>query len=216
MKRAAAVLVVGSACVTVALGVSLALFALERSGGWGGRSSATRALFVFWLLGAASVWTFVVIRATKASSPWTAPAVAASVFSLLGTASVQGAVLHLTTRTELRTTTWIRLCWSSPLRWLGLSPVFGARHLSSVLESICNVAIARKIRADDRSTEGDRDLLVTWLREMRAGSRPFHAEQVRARVRELASTRLDYDTLRVVFEDDEFAYIPSRSGELPS
>lgn len=95
---------------------------------------------------------------------------------------------------------------------LGFSPVFGARHLSSVLEQVCNVAIARKIREDDRSTERDRDSLVSWLREMRAGSRPFHAEQVRERVRALASTRLPYHTLRVVFENDEFAYVPLTTG----
>jgi ATP-dependent Clp protease ATP-binding subunit ClpB len=95
----------------------------------------------------------------------------------------------------------------------GFSPVFGARHLSSVLESTCNVAIARKIREDDKSTEGDRDSLVSWLREMRAGSRPFHAEQVRERVRELASTRLDYHTLRVLFDDDEFTYVPVQGAE---
>jgi len=144
MRRAAAVFVVGSACVTVAAGVSLALFALERRGGWGGRSSMTRALFVFWLLGAASVWTLVVVRAMRASSPWTATSVAAAAFSLLGTAWVQGAVLHLTTRTELRTTTWISFCWRSPLGLLGCPPVVGALMLATIAAAIAfAVCVAR-------------------------------------------------------------------------
>jgi hypothetical protein len=95
----------------------------------------------------------------------------------------------------------------------GFSADYGARHLAATLESTCNVAIAKRIRGDDTRGEEDRAELVRWLREMRAGDRPFSAEQVRQRVHELAAARLDYDTLRVVFREGRFEYVPLRSPE---
>ena len=64
----------------------------------------------------------------------------------------------------------------------GFSPVFGARHLAKTLDSICNVEVAKRIRQDDTSTAEDRGELIGWLREMRAGERPFAADEVRQRV----------------------------------
>ena len=68
--------------------------------------------------------------------------------------------------------------------------------------------IAKRIHRDDRRPDGDRETLISWLREMRAGDRPFDAEQVRRRVRELAGAQLAYERLRIVFGDGEFAYEP--------
>jgi ATP-dependent Clp protease ATP-binding subunit ClpA len=95
----------------------------------------------------------------------------------------------------------------------GVSPLYGARHLASTLEAICNIEIAKKVRQDDTSAESDRRGLIDWLREMRSGKRVFDAEQVRRRVLDLARARLDYDTLRVVFRDGRFDYVPERPGE---
>ena len=93
----------------------------------------------------------------------------------------------------------------------GFSPVYGARHLAATLDSVCNVEIARKIRVDDRRSNIDKESTVQWLREMRTGSRPYRADEVRRRVMELAGARLDYHTLHIVFEEGEFAYRPERS-----
>ena len=38
----------------------------------------------------------------------------------------------------------------------GFSPTYGARHLASTLENVCNVEIAKKVRRDDRGAGGDR------------------------------------------------------------
>jgi hypothetical protein len=93
----------------------------------------------------------------------------------------------------------------------GFSPFFGARHLASTLEAICNVEIAKKVRDDDRGSEGDRREVIEWLRQMRAGERPFDAAEAKRRVAELARARLDYDVLRVVFDGENFKYVPVRS-----
>jgi len=93
----------------------------------------------------------------------------------------------------------------------GFSPFFGARHLASTLEAVCNVEIAKKVREDDRSRKVDRKQIIEWLREMRAGERPFDAEEAKRRVAELARAQLDYDALRVVFNGDSFEYVPENS-----
>jgi hypothetical protein len=89
---------------------------------------------------------------------------------------------------------------------VGFSPIYGARHLASTLEAICNVDISKKIRRDDQREGVDRKSLLEWLRETRSGKRVFEAEEVKRRMVELARARLDYDTLRVVFRDDRFEY----------
>lgn len=98
---------------------------------------------------------------------------------------------------------------------LGFSPEFGARRLAATLESVCNVEIAKKVRHDDRGESGDRIALLDWIRQMREGSRAFDAEGVKRRVSEVARARLDYDTLRIVFRDDSFEYVPERAAPEP-
>ncbi len=90
----------------------------------------------------------------------------------------------------------------------GFSPIFGARHLAKTLDSVCNVEVAKRIRIDDGGAGGDRDELISWLREMRAGDRPFAEDEVRRKVLESAGARLDYRRLRVVFRDGAFHYEP--------
>jgi ATP-dependent Clp protease ATP-binding subunit ClpA len=101
----------------------------------------------------------------------------------------------------------------------GFSIDFGARHLASTLEAICNVEIAKKIRRDDRGVEqAERGATIDWLREIRDGKRAYEAEEVRRRVMDLARAQLDYDRLRIVFRDGEFDYVPEGGGgeERPS
>jgi ATP-dependent Clp protease ATP-binding subunit ClpA len=93
----------------------------------------------------------------------------------------------------------------------GFSATYGARRLGAMLETVCNVAIAKRIREDDRRPEADRGSLVAWLREMRDGKRAFDAEEVRGRVLELARAHLEYDTLGIGFRDGAFRYAPVRS-----
>ncbi len=88
----------------------------------------------------------------------------------------------------------------------GFSALYGARHLAAVLESVCNVEIAKRIRRDDRSAPEQRSVLLAWLRELRAGARALDAEEMRRRVAALARARLDYDTLRIVHGPGGFEY----------
>jgi ATP-dependent Clp protease ATP-binding subunit ClpA len=94
----------------------------------------------------------------------------------------------------------------------GFSPDYGARHLASVLESQCNVGIARKIRRDAAGDPGDRQGLIRWLREMREGTRPYRPEEVRDRVLEFTRARLGYDGLTIAFTDGRFDYEPFGDG----
>ena len=92
----------------------------------------------------------------------------------------------------------------------GFSREFGARRLASALESVCNVEISKILRRDDRSSTEDRAPLIAWLREIRAGSRPFDPEEVRRRVNEAMAARLDYNVLRIDWSDGAFSYLPDR------
>lgn len=88
----------------------------------------------------------------------------------------------------------------------GFSAVFGARHLAAVLEAVCNVEVAKRIRRDDRSAPDATDATLDWLRDVRAGNRAFDPEEVKRRVRELTRARLDYSALRIGFGAGEFTY----------
>jgi ATP-dependent Clp protease ATP-binding subunit ClpA len=90
----------------------------------------------------------------------------------------------------------------------GFSPRHGARHMASLLEQVCNVEVARRIRRDDRREERDRDSLVAWLRDLRASGEDVPLEEVRRRVLEGTRVVLDYATIEVAFEDDAFRYRP--------
>ncbi|HEX6853525.1 MAG TPA: AAA family ATPase [Candidatus Polarisedimenticolaceae bacterium] len=95
----------------------------------------------------------------------------------------------------------------------GFSPLFGARHLAAVLENVCNVEIARKIRRDDRRGSGDRDALVRWLRELRQGPGTFDADEVRRRVHGMVRADVGYDGLRIVWNGAAFEYVAETAGE---
>ena len=95
----------------------------------------------------------------------------------------------------------------------GFSPSYGARHLATTLESVCNVEIAKRVRRDDSNALADRGALVRWLREMRAGKRTYRPDDVKRRVQEFARAALSYTTLRVDFDGEEFRYAPDGAGE---
>jgi ATP-dependent Clp protease ATP-binding subunit ClpA len=88
----------------------------------------------------------------------------------------------------------------------GTSWQFGARHLASVVDRICNIEVARMILRDmtRRSVTGGAgpgagDLLV-WLREIRAGERAYDADEVRGRVLDETRARLPYSRIEVGLE----------------
>ena len=95
----------------------------------------------------------------------------------------------------------------------GFSPMYGARHLATTLDQVCNVEVAKKVRRDDEGDRGGRQALVTWLRELRDGRRAFDLEQVKRRVIDSARARLDYDTLRVAFDNGRFDYLPEKRDD---
>jgi hypothetical protein len=88
----------------------------------------------------------------------------------------------------------------------GFSENYGARHLASTLEAVCNVDIAKKVRRDDRSDDDDRRRLIGWLREIRVGERPFAVEEIKRRVLKRTRATLDYDTLIVAYRDGQFVF----------
>jgi hypothetical protein len=93
----------------------------------------------------------------------------------------------------------------------GFSPAFGARHMASSLEAICNVEVSKKVRRDDRRGPEHRGALLAWLREVREGGRSFEAGEVRRRVLEEVRASLDYDALSIGFENGSFLYRPGRT-----
>jgi len=93
---------------------------------------------------------------------------------------------------------------------LGFSPENGARHLAAVLETICNVEVARRIHRDDRGPARDREGLLRWLRELRAGGRAFDPAELKARVLAEARARTGYAALRVDHDASGFTYTPER------
>ena len=90
----------------------------------------------------------------------------------------------------------------------GFSPSFGARHLASSLDAVCNVAVSRKIREDDRRGPTDRDALVARLRTLRDGGQAFDPNEVRREVLARVRAELAYRTLRIVHANGAFAYEP--------
>ena len=95
----------------------------------------------------------------------------------------------------------------------GFSPTFGARRLAATLENVCNVAIAHRIRLDDRRGENDSATLVAWLRDLREGARPFDPNEVRREVLAQVRARLDYAGLRIAYRGGVFAYEPFGSRD---
>jgi MoxR-like ATPase len=91
----------------------------------------------------------------------------------------------------------------------GFSPAFGARRLSATLEAVCNVAVSQRIRSDDRRGAHDDEGLVTRLRELRDGARPFDPNDLRREVLAHVRARLDYVELSISFRDGAFRYEPS-------
>ncbi|MBZ5637365.1 MAG: AAA family ATPase [Acidobacteriia bacterium] len=97
----------------------------------------------------------------------------------------------------------------------GFSPVFGARHLKTVLESVCNVEVAKKIRRDSRPVSQDLGAEVGRIRELRSGGRAFDPEEMKRRVLELARARLDYAAIRIAFGPRGFEYLPVPGRQAP-
>ncbi len=95
----------------------------------------------------------------------------------------------------------------------GFSAVFGARHLAALLESVCNIEVAKRIRRDDRSAPEDIGGTLAWLRELKAGARAFDADETRRRIQALARARLDYDVLRIVYGPGGFDYVAERGAD---
>ena len=90
----------------------------------------------------------------------------------------------------------------------GFSDAFGARRLGATLESACNVEIAKKIRNEDRASNDDRAQLIDWLREVRAGQRPYDADEVKRRVMDLARVQPGYQGLSIGYDGEDFTYTP--------
>ena len=93
----------------------------------------------------------------------------------------------------------------------GFSPEHGARHLAAVLETVCNVEVARRIHRDDRGPARDREGLLRWLRELRGGGRAFDPAELKARVLAEARARTGYAALLVDHDASGFTYTPERS-----
>lgn len=90
----------------------------------------------------------------------------------------------------------------------GFSPAFGARHLTATLEAVCNVAISRRIRDDDRRGPADRRGVLERLRALREGGSPFDPNALRREVLGTVRARLSYRALRIAHRDGAFLYEP--------
>jgi len=93
----------------------------------------------------------------------------------------------------------------------GFSPVFGARHLAAVLDAVCNVEVAKRLPRGPSADERESTEILRWLREIRAGSRPFDLDEVRRRVLEKTRAQAGYAVMRIHFSDGQFQYVPGGS-----
>jgi hypothetical protein len=90
----------------------------------------------------------------------------------------------------------------------GYSREYGARHLAGVLHDLCNVAVSKMIRADDRARARGAESALAYLREIKEGERAFDPEEARARVRRAARARLSYTRIVVDAEGERILYRP--------
>ena len=83
----------------------------------------------------------------------------------------------------------------------GYSEEYGARHLASVLNRTCNVAIGKMIREDEgERAPRDPSALLAMLRDLKKGERPVEMSDLERMVREQARARVPYT--RVVVDDE--------------
>lgn len=90
----------------------------------------------------------------------------------------------------------------------GYSREYGARHLAGVLHDLCNVAVSKMIRADDRGRSRGAGQALTYLREIKGGERAFDVDEVQARVRRAARARLSYRRIVVDAEGERILHRP--------
>ncbi|MFQ5670469.1 MAG: AAA family ATPase [Acidobacteriota bacterium] len=88
----------------------------------------------------------------------------------------------------------------------GYSHVHGARHLRARMESLINVEISRKIKAEDKRRRPGIKRVVRYLRDLKTGRRAFDLEDVQFRVIRETRARVPYSHVRVEFRDGEFLY----------
>ena len=88
----------------------------------------------------------------------------------------------------------------------GTSHDHGARHLRARMETLINVEISRRIKADERRKRSADTRTLNYLRGLKTGKRPFDLEEVRARVMKVARARVTYHRFRVDLQDADFSY----------
>ena len=82
----------------------------------------------------------------------------------------------------------------------------GARFLRAVMEKRLNVAISRKIKADESGNHRGARSVLRFLRDLKEGKRPFDLEDVRRRVMGHARARVPYCRVVIDFRSDQFTY----------
>lgn len=88
----------------------------------------------------------------------------------------------------------------------GTSQDHGARHLRARMETLINVEISRRIKADERRKRTGHTRTLKYLRDLKTGERPFDLDEVRARVMSVAKARVSYHRFRVDLKEDAFIY----------
>jgi ATP-dependent Clp protease ATP-binding subunit ClpA len=88
----------------------------------------------------------------------------------------------------------------------GTSHDHGARHLRARMESLINVEISRRLKADERRRRTGYRRTLDYLRELKLGKRPFDLDEVRGRVMDQTRVRVPYSRFRVDLVDDTFTY----------
>jgi hypothetical protein len=88
----------------------------------------------------------------------------------------------------------------------GYSHDYGARHLASVINTVANVEVARRLKRDDAGGDRMEKDVLDYLRQVRNKERAFDPREVRARVLGAARVRVPYSTVVVGFENGAFVY----------
>ncbi len=88
----------------------------------------------------------------------------------------------------------------------GTSHDHGARHLRARMETLVNVEVSRRLKADDRRQENGHHETLAYLRSLKSGERPFDLDEVRQRVMGEARAQVAYRLFDIDYRDGAFVY----------
>jgi hypothetical protein len=89
---------------------------------------------------------------------------------------------------------------------LGYNKDYGARNLAKVLNRWVNIEISKVLKRDEDRKFSDVTPVLSLIREMREGKRPYEARDLREAVDSCAKIQVPYSSIIVNHDGEEFTY----------